>query len=295
MTSTTTFARRRWYQFSLASILLLMAGVAVVLAPKVNQVRRQRQAAELVKRLGGTVDYNYRNSKMLPARLRNWLGDDFFAPVFRVDLSHTKIDDSQLANVCRWLPHLWALSLSDTACDDKSLVLVGELRELEHLELASTSVSDAGLQSVERLESLLFLDLHDTQVSDGAIPLLNRLPSLTTVNLQGTRVSDEGVKQCRAFATLEGPPRKADAALFEQLPGGMERSVIGAAYGRSQVRLLLAIGKLDGKGDEVCRIHQRASINNRKKPAHCGAMDTMRPCQSSSRATISSTLPVAST
>ena len=53
MVDATPNTRRRWLQFSLRFLLLLIAVVAIPLAWKVNRVRNQRAVLAEIQRLGG--------------------------------------------------------------------------------------------------------------------------------------------------------------------------------------------------------------------------------------------------
>ena len=50
---------RRWYQFSLRTLLLVMTVFAVWLGIKIHQARQQKQAVAAIEKLGGTVYYDY--------------------------------------------------------------------------------------------------------------------------------------------------------------------------------------------------------------------------------------------
>jgi hypothetical protein len=85
--------RRRWYQFSLRTLLLLItvgSALSGLMGLKLRQARRQ-QAVTAIENDGGIVKYDYqfrsydRQSQVPtpagPAWLRKMVGDDFFASV----------------------------------------------------------------------------------------------------------------------------------------------------------------------------------------------------------------------
>ena len=85
---TTPKPRRRWLQFSLRAliIVMLLASVAMSWAAVRMQARKQKRAVEELRRLGGVVYERQSDAfgnplprKGMPAWLRNLLGDDFFA------------------------------------------------------------------------------------------------------------------------------------------------------------------------------------------------------------------------
>ena len=92
--------KRRWYQYSLRSLLLLVTLCAFAcswLAVKIERGKRQKTAIAALKAKGITVNYDYEmdgDGKLLPNAvtnvpqwLRDCLGDDCFATVVEVDVS----------------------------------------------------------------------------------------------------------------------------------------------------------------------------------------------------------------
>ena len=71
---------RRWAQFSLGTMFVVVTVLCVLcawLAVKVNRAHRQRDAVDAIRRLGGYAAYEPAG----PSWLRELLGDDFFAHV----------------------------------------------------------------------------------------------------------------------------------------------------------------------------------------------------------------------
>src|ERR1700674_3567123 len=85
--------RRRWFQFSLRTLMLLMVVISVGLGfmgRKLQRVREQRQTVAAIQKLGGVVAYTYPASLFGggssdappgPAWLTKMLGDDFWGIV----------------------------------------------------------------------------------------------------------------------------------------------------------------------------------------------------------------------
>jgi hypothetical protein len=55
--------RRRWFRYSLRTLLLAVTLVAVALAYWVNGAERQRRAVAAIEAAGGTVRYDYERTK----------------------------------------------------------------------------------------------------------------------------------------------------------------------------------------------------------------------------------------
>ncbi len=162
---TTLKPRLRWFQYSLRSLLVLMVLVSIGMswfAVKMQRARKQKEAVEAIKKLGGEIQYDYEVRQAGnplprvppgPAWLRNLLGDDFFASAVGVFFPPSVTDAG--------LEHLKGL------------------RQLQRLGLSGTQVSDAGLERLKGLTQLLGLSFYNsTQVSDAGLAYLNRLTQL---------------------------------------------------------------------------------------------------------------------
>lgn len=97
---------RRWFQFRLATLLLLTLVCAVVLALWVVPAERQRSAVAFVEEQGGWVRYGD-EAAVAPVWLRRWLGKDYFQSVVIVDLSRTQVSDAGLADLQKALPNCY--------------------------------------------------------------------------------------------------------------------------------------------------------------------------------------------
>ena len=136
--TTTKPRRRRWYTFSLRSLLIftVIAGFGFGwLGLKVKEARDQRLAVEAIEKLEGAVFYDYQYDEQgiwisdaeppAPRWLRQLLGDDLFCSVLSV-----VIEDQQFT--------------------DTGLIDVAGLTNLEDLNLSGTQVTDAGLAHLQR-------------------------------------------------------------------------------------------------------------------------------------------------
>src|SRR6476620_429395 len=98
---------RRWFQFGLRTLLLLVAIACIGfgwLGYKVRQAERQRETVEAIESLGGRVFHDYEldavgseinsPSPPGPAWVRNLFGIDFLANVVYVDLLGDWVTDA---------------------------------------------------------------------------------------------------------------------------------------------------------------------------------------------------------
>ena len=157
--SDTSKPRRRWYQFSLRTLLILVTLSAVPLGwvgSKMAQARREQPAIEAIEGMGGYVAVE-------DGWLDKWIG----GTVYSVGLPNTQVSDlTPLAE----LNNLTRLDLYETQVSDLSPL--AELTNLEALDLAGTQVTD--LSPLVKLEKLEWLLLEDTQVSEEQLQTLRK-------------------------------------------------------------------------------------------------------------------------
>jgi hypothetical protein len=166
--------RRRWRQFSVSTLLVVVTMASVGLAVVANRAQRQRRAVAAIRALGGSVAYAFKTNAGTsqdprgPDWLFQILGWDYYADVVSVSASDLT-------------------GMTDATCSDLSA-----LTSLEGLNLAGTQVTDAGLRYLAGLTSLDHLCLSNTQVTDAGLAHLVGLTSLQSLWLDGTRVTDKG-------------------------------------------------------------------------------------------------------
>jgi hypothetical protein len=227
--------KRRWYQFSLRTLLtfvLICAVGSAWVAHRMDQKRREREAVAAVRKAGGFVFYEGDLNEIddsgrivNPPRPRgpDWLrklaGDDSFNdPVFVSfnnapnsaqatlatvgELDKVQYLSLQSSNITdsalanlNGLHQLRVLSLADTTVGDAGLAQLAELSKLEQLVLGRTKVTDAGLANLEGLNRLRTLDLEKTNVTDAGLERLKRLTKLEALWLKGTNVTKAGIKR----------------------------------------------------------------------------------------------------
>jgi len=176
-----TKPRRRWYQFSLRTLLIVVTLSAVPLGWvgwKVEQGRRQRAVIAWVEKMVGVVGFEDAEEK---SWWNEWENNWFGERVRWVNLGDSQVSDiSPLAK----LKNLKDLSLGRTRVSDLSPL--AKLKSLEELHLHDTHVSD--LSPLTELKNLESLALSDTQVSD--LSPLAELTNLERLYLRNTQVSD---------------------------------------------------------------------------------------------------------
>jgi hypothetical protein len=198
---------RRWYQFSMRTMLLVMLVFCVWIGIRVNWARNNRErvaavvtAVTEIEKLGGEVTSAYQN-----LRPQTWLetllddpgSRDDPVSVLEVTSVSFEVTDQTDAGLeyLKDLPELEFLGLSYTRVTDAGLEHLKDLPKLRVLWISHTQVTDAGLEHLKNLTEIENLDLSFTQVTDAGLEHLKDLPKLTVLWLIGTQVTDEGVKK----------------------------------------------------------------------------------------------------
>ena len=110
--TTTPNPKRRWYQYSIRTLLVTMVVISVPLgwlACKIRQAREQRIVVQQIQELGGMAIHcgGLEPREEWPPRVPSWLlktlGDDFFRTINYVDLRGSKVTDADLVRL-RALP-----------------------------------------------------------------------------------------------------------------------------------------------------------------------------------------------
>ena len=196
--------KRRWYQFSLRTLLVVMTLACVAFAWtgwRIQQARVNRdglaaaqktvdtaieKAAEeraAIMKLGGWLE-----PKIIHRRPQTWLEKVFFdsgGPDDPADdwilwaYGGVSFGDADLKHFST-LTVLHVLTLDDSNVTDAGLMHLKGLTDLESLFLDGTKVTDAGLEHLKGLTSLLGLFLSDTEVTDEGVEKLQQaLPNCT--------------------------------------------------------------------------------------------------------------------
>jgi hypothetical protein len=213
-------------QFSLATLLLLVAVIAVPcgwLAREAELARQQRAFVARIEAHGERrIYYHGYAPGIFPdfadPRFMEWLtavfGDDMFAELAEVwadqvtdldftviarlkklhvlDLRKTSVTDADLAQL-RGLTQLRWLYLDETGITDAGLVHLQELPQLDRLYIESTGVTDSGLALLSQCKRLERLHLDGTAVSDEGLIHLTKVPRLNAVRLYNTQVTEAGL------------------------------------------------------------------------------------------------------
>lgn len=226
--------KRRWYQFRLRTLLIVMLVAAIpcaMLGRKIARKRQERAATATIAKWGGKVKYDYEGNQDAippgPEWLRWIFGNDFFSDVVGVYFPRQATpDDSGLAAIEEELPQLRdlglykaritddglkhlnrltqleSLNLDETQLTDKGMSHIKGLTKLKNLWLCGTKITDEGLVNLKGLTELRGLHLDDTEITDAGLQHLRGLGHLVRLVLSGTKVTDEGIADFKKAVPL---------------------------------------------------------------------------------------------
>jgi hypothetical protein len=196
----TTTPKRRWFQFSLGRMLLVVTilciGPGGYVAYERQEAQRQDAAVALLNKLPGTQAY------ARPHWLRKLI--DGPAAGFTVGLAilSPQATDTELEPVAALSELVW-LDIDNTQAGDASLAHLAGLKKLERLRLDDTLVTDAGMIHLAGLSKLHTLNLSRTAITDTGVAHLAGLSKMATLDLSRTNITDASVVHLSGMKNLE--------------------------------------------------------------------------------------------
>jgi internalin A len=196
--TTTPKPRRRWLQFSLRTLMVLMLVFGCAfgwLAYEIKQARDQRNTVKAFDELGGWVSCEPTSAGMIRtavAWVGKLLGEDLSVDVCAVYLANNAVTDAELDHL-RGLTQLRQLFLHSTQVTDAGLEHLRRLSKLELLALDGTQLTDAGVEHLGGLTQLQYLSVNSTHVTDAGLEHLRGLTQLQKLHLFSTHVTAAGV------------------------------------------------------------------------------------------------------
>lgn len=230
-TSSEKRPKRRWLQFSVRTVLLLVAVLCVWLGYRVHASRQRAEAIAHIEKLGGQIYYDYQVKldsdgdpylvPLTPYPYPEWakpLTEVLFPPrVWSVGLHSIPLSDDDIPFIAGF-DGLHTAVLAGTGITDAGLAELSRLSELRNLTLQRTNVTDEGVASVARMRNLRQLDLSETAVTDKGLAKLKGL-QLRELFLWRLNITDAGVAHLREMKSLErlilDETRVTDAALAD--------------------------------------------------------------------------------
>ncbi|MCE9548389.1 MAG: leucine-rich repeat domain-containing protein [Planctomycetia bacterium] len=207
---------RRWFRYSLRSLLIFTTFAAAglgYLGYEARRAQRQRHVAERLNRLGGACFYEPRVFWNTVGDMPQWiqpLADrypnlvcDLTSLTMRFHCSENekpycgeneKPSDEELKWLaeCSTLKHVF---IHGDCVSDVWLDRWERLQKLEEIDLSDTHIGDVGLGHLAGLNNLKRISLSSTEVTDAGMASLSKLTNLREINLVHTRVTPDGIRQ----------------------------------------------------------------------------------------------------
>lgn len=190
-------------RYNLKLLLLMTTAIAIFLGMTARKAERQRQAVEIVQRLGGQARFDFEfNDQMQwqhkavlpgPSWLHRWLGPEYSRTLIVLSLSDTNVGDKDLERLSELAPDVKQIWLQRTEVTDVGLRYLVRFRQLEKVALDESNITDQGIECVARCPNIWNVQLTRTSITDEALKFLAKLEHLEQVGLSGTNVTDAGL------------------------------------------------------------------------------------------------------
>lgn len=189
-------ARRRWFQFSLRSFLVLVTLACAWLAVVVHRARDQQEAVAAIDKVGGIVQFDgWHNGVLLEHEdMRRW-SFHLLNSVVEVVLE----GDSRVNDVCQDLARLPSLRRIIVAgpLSDEGLTQLMTSRHVDTLYLSRTRITSAGVSRLSQMRSLQYVYLGAIPVNDAGLHELSKLEKLATLAISLKDVSSQRLHEFR--------------------------------------------------------------------------------------------------
>ena len=207
---------RRWFQFSLRTLLVLVTIGCIAGGWWINRAFQQRTAVRRFYELTAnrpdshgdslvTMGYRHQGKDqyykpIIPKSLhwlRDMIGEECFGEVTGVQILDTPATNDDLKHLAV-LPNVERLWLARTKVTDEGMPLVTVCPKLKFIGLDELPITDAGIAHLVALQDLESLSLSGTKLTDAGLEHLARLPRLKELWLRNTAITDAGYQKLQA-------------------------------------------------------------------------------------------------
>jgi len=94
------------------------------------------------------------------------------------------------------------LNIAGRQLSDRSLEVVGRMRQLRSLSVMGERITDKGVSQLTALSSIRTLFLSSRSITDNSCPKIAQMPALKSLMMSGCSVTDKGAFQIRACRNL---------------------------------------------------------------------------------------------
>jgi len=179
--------KRRWYQFSLRTLLVLVTLFAVACswyAYEMREAAKRRAAIAELEELGALVRYYDPDDTTTPEEYRDGEPPRWYSFLRRLHGD-------------RYLGHAvgFATGNIDDPVTDAHMAHLARLTDLEYITLCRAEITDNGLAHLKDLTKLEYLVIVSPHITDAGLVHLRGLSKLKNVDLVRAQVTDEGVEK----------------------------------------------------------------------------------------------------
>jgi hypothetical protein len=213
-----TKPKRRWFRFSLRTLLVMVTLVCAWLAWNINPARKQKQAVEATRTNGGTVLYDYEvDSDGIPLNprpdegwLAKWIGMDYVHNVVSVSFPTEHVPGAapreyyydEILPHLQHLTHVFDLTLGNGKLRDDDLRYLAPLKALVQLRIYDNSINGTGFRHLLNLKELTWLGLFNCPIDDEGLAVISKFPRFEWLTLD-TNITDDGVEQLTKVPSLK--------------------------------------------------------------------------------------------
>ncbi|AXY78433.1 ribonuclease inhibitor [Paraflavitalea soli] len=112
-------------------------------------------------------------------------------------INFSAFDDRTAALLLKLSGNIVWLRLDNTRISDKTLEVVGQLKQLVRLNLVGTSITSAGIDALKNLSHLEYINLTATKVDDAGLRTLASLPALQQIYCWQSLITDNAMTAFR--------------------------------------------------------------------------------------------------
>ena len=212
--------KRRWFQFSLRTLLVLVTMGCLAGGWWINRAFQQREAVLRFYELTAnrpdshgdslvTMGYRHQGKdQYYKPIIPNWLhwlrdmiGEECFGEVTGVQILDTPATNDDLKHLAV-LPGVERIWLARTNVTDEGIPRLLVCRKLKFIGLDDLPITDSGIAQLTALQDLESLSLSGTKITDAGLAHLARLPRLKELWLRNTAITDEGYQKLQAALPL---------------------------------------------------------------------------------------------
>ena len=189
--------KRRWFQFSLRTLLILVTVGCICGGWWLNRAFQQRTAVRRFYELTAHRPDSHGDS-LVTMGYRHQGKDEYYKPIIPKWLHWLR---DMIGEEC--FGEVTGVQLLDTPATNEDLKHLAVLPGVERIWLARTKVTDEGMPLLKVCPKLKFLGLDGTPITDEGIAHLTAFPDLESLSLSGTKITDAGLEHLARLPRLK--------------------------------------------------------------------------------------------